>query len=162
MSKTRRMKGWPGSSGPAVALSSKVRHFLVSQSQSPELQASHLFLLPHSFVPAHTEGVVRLRLERLRLTVCTVHVQTGDARDYIWHKFNTPSSNNACHFKTWWISAGNELIIHSTWNITRTTRRSSSTLQISNTYYLFTLPSTNATACYCERKRYHLRTNAGS
>lgn len=132
------MKSWPGPSGPAVALSSKVRHFLVSQSQSPELRASRLHPLPHSFAPAHTEDVVSLGLNQQKLTPRTVHVQTGDARDYIWHKFNTPSSNNACHCKTWWISAGNELIIHSTWNITWTTRQQQHTTDTK--YFMTCLP----------------------
>lgn len=66
-----------------MALSSKVRHFLVSQTQSPEPRASRLRPLPHSFAPAHTEDVVSLKLNQQTLTARTVHVQTGDARDYI-------------------------------------------------------------------------------
>lgn len=132
------MKSWPGPSGPAVALSSTVRHFLVSQSQSPEPRASHLLPLPRSFAPEHTEDVVSPGLTRRRLTAPTVHVQTVGARDYIWHKFNRPSSNNAGHCKTWWIGAGNGPIIHSTRNITGTTRRQQHTTD--NEYFTTCLP----------------------
>lgn len=121
-----------------MALSSKVRHFLVSQSQSPEPRASHLLPLPRSFAPGHTEDAVRLGLARRKLTAPTAHVQTGDARDYIWHEFNTPSSNNAGHCKTWWIGAGNGPIIHSTWTITATTRRQQHTTD--NEYSTTCLP----------------------
>lgn len=49
------------------------------------------------------------------------------------------SSNNACHCKTLWISAGNDLIIHYTFNITQTRQQQQHT---TNTKYTFTLPST--------------------
>lgn len=145
-----------------AALSSIIRHFLVSQSQSPEFQASHQPPHLHSYSPKHTHTQTDRRTFRKMILSytdwqtpadCTNNsVQTGDFTEVRFTNSTRLSSNNACHCKTLWISAGNDLIIHYTLNITRQQQQHTTDIK-----YTFTLPSTNATACYCERKRYHLR-----
>ena len=85
----------PLQSEEAAALSSTVRHFLVSQSQSLELLASRLPPHPHNYAPKHTHKHTNTQINnilhglQLKLTVRTVHVQTGDPQNYSCHKFNT-------------------------------------------------------------------------
>lgn len=142
-----------------AALSSTVRHFLVSQSQFLEHPASRLHPHFHSLVPKNTHPYARWRSPGLawpkwrRRYVHFMYKQVIH-RTTVATSSTRLSSNNACHCKALWLSAGNELTIHYTWTITCTRQQQQHTIDAK---FTFTLPSTNATVCYRERRRWRLR-----